>query len=140
MSGVNPSSFDMPHSGYVQQGPRRGLSCLTMALMFFGSSAFLLIVVCAGAAVILSRAPQASAAASQPFKLDDVPLPVFPERGAATDVAPGVLKREISLGNASGYYSTSGHGGKVFLYLPAGKLRLKSLPCILITGAGSNLL
>jgi dienelactone hydrolase len=71
-----------------------------------------------------------------------VPIPNFPERVTATEIAPGVLKREISLGDGDGdgYYSTPGHGGKLLLYVPLGRLRPKSVPCVLITGAGSNLL
>jgi dienelactone hydrolase len=111
-----------------------------MALIFFGGSALVLVLVCAGSGVIFSSPPKASATASQPFKFDDVPLPVFPQRGAASEVAPGVLKREILLGEGDGYYSTPGHGGKLIVYVPLGKLRPKSIPCVLITGAGSNLL
>src|SRR6478609_117506 len=139
MSYGTPSPFDMPHGGYIRQRPR-GVSCLTMALIFFGGSAVLLVLVCAGAAVILPRAPEASPAASQPFTFDDVPVPKFPEPVATTEIARGVWKREISLGDEGGYYSTPGHGGKLVVFVPLGKLRPKSIPCVLITGAGSNLL
>src|SRR5438874_6285625 len=136
----SPSPFDIPHGGYVRQHPRGGLSCLAMALIFFGASALLLVLVCAGAAVTLSRPPKASPSASQPLTFDDVPVPSFPERVAATEIARGVWKREISLGERDGYNATPGQGGKLILYVPLGKLRPKSIPCVLITGAGSNLL
>src|SRR3954454_12371671 len=139
MSYGTPSPFDVPHSGYVRPRPR-GMSCLTMALIFCGASALLLVLVCAGAAVRLSPSPNSSPSASQPFTFDDVPVPSFPERVAQTEIARGVWKRAISLGNSDGYYSTPGHGGKLVLYVPLGKLRPKSIPCVLITGAGSNLL
>src|SRR5947207_9848545 len=130
MSYGTPSPFDVPHSVFVRQRPR-GMSCLPMALVFFGGTALLLVLVCAGAAVTLSRPPKASPAASQPFTLDDVPVPNFPDRVAATEIARGVWKREISLGDSDGYYSTSGQGGKLILYVPLGKLRPKSIPCVL---------
>jgi len=139
MSYGTPSPFDVPRSGYVRQRPR-GLSCVTMALIFFGGSALLLVLICAGAAFTFSHPPKASPAASEPFTFADVPAPEFPDRVTATQIAPGVWKREISLGDDDGYYSTPGHGGKLVLYVPLGKLRPKSIPCVLITGAGSNLL
>jgi dienelactone hydrolase len=111
-----------------------------MALVFFGGSVALLAIVCGVMVVTLSRAPQASAAASQPFKFANVSLPDFPDRGPPAEVTPGILKHEISLGDSDGYYKAPGHGGRLMLYLPAGDHSPKSLPCILITGAGSNLL
>jgi dienelactone hydrolase len=36
--------------------------------------------------------------------------------------------------------SQPGHGGKLWLYLPGGQHAPKSLPCVLIAGAGSNLI
>src|SRR5947199_10246651 len=126
MSHGSPSPFDVPHSGYVHQRPR-GMSCLPFALIFFGASALLLVLVCAGAAVTLSRPPKASPSASQPFTFDDVPVPSFPERVAATEIARGVWKREISLGNSDGHYSTAGQGGKLIPYVPLGKLRPRSI-------------
>src|SRR5436305_10743764 len=105
MSYGTPSPFDVPHGGYVRQRPR-GISCVTSALIFFGASALLLVLVCAGAAVTLSRPPKASPSASQPFTFDDVPVPSFPERVAQTEIARGVWKRAISLGDSDGYYST----------------------------------
>jgi len=116
------------------------LSCVTMALIFFGGAALLLVLLCAGAAITLSNPPKASPEASQPFTFDEVPIPDFPERVTATEIARGVSKREVSLGESDGYYSTPGHGGKLIVYVPLGRLRPKSVPCVLITGAGSNLL
>jgi dienelactone hydrolase len=139
MSYGTPSPFDVPHSGYVHQKPQ-GVSCVTMALIFFGGSALVLVLVCGGAAVFLLRPPKASPAAIESFTFDDVPVPNFPDRAAATEIAPGVWKREISLGENDGYYDTPGHGGKLVVYVPLGRLRPKSIPCVLITAAGSNLL
>jgi hypothetical protein len=112
MSYGTPSPFDVPHSGYVHQKPQ-GVSCVTMALIFFGGSALVLVLVCGGAAVFLLRPPKASPTAIESFTFDDVPVPNFPDRAAATEIAPGVWKREISLGENDGYYDTPGHGGKL---------------------------
>jgi dienelactone hydrolase len=120
--------------------PRRGPSCLLIALFLLGGSAILLGLVCCGGVMVLSKPPQASAAAKEPLKLDDIPLPVFPDRGDPTEVAPRVLKYQVSLGESGGYYDVAGIGGKLLVYLPAGDHKPKSLPCILLTGAGSNLL
>ena len=68
-------------------------------------------------------------------------MPVFPQRAPATQIEPGVMFSEIHLGRgqATGQ-GQSGHGGKLWLYLPSGEHAPGSLPCILITAAGSNLI
>ncbi len=65
-------------------------------------------------------------------------LPNFPDPGPAREVEPGIMLREVTLGPALG--AAPGHGGKLWLYTPPGDHAEKSLPCVLITGAGSNLL
>src|SRR4051812_50109258 len=120
MSYGTPSPFDVPHSGYVRQRPR-GMSCLTMALIFFGGSALLLVLICAGAAVTLSRPPQASPSASEPFTYEEGPVPDFPERVAAEGIGRGVLKRGGSLGGSDGFYSPPRHGGKIGVLVAIGK-------------------
>ena len=68
-------------------------------------------------------------------------LPNFPEPGPAREVEPGIMLREVTLGPARpAFGATPGHGGKLWLYTPTGDHAAKSLPCVLITGAGSNLL
>lgn len=67
-------------------------------------------------------------------------LPNFPEPGPAVEIAPGVMLREVKLGVARPPLgSPPGHGGKLWLYLPQGEHAPRSLPCILIAGAGSDL-
>src|SRR5882724_7797865 len=112
-----------PQGGFYPQPPEpsRGPSCLLIALLIFGGGALILGLVCCGGVMVLSKPPQASAAARQPLKLDDVPMPVFPERGEMTEVAPRVLKDEVSLGESGGYYDVAGIGGKLLVYLPAGQ-------------------
>lgn len=68
-------------------------------------------------------------------------LPNFPEPGPAREIEPGVMLREVTLGPPRTPIGTPpGFGGKLWLYLPSGEHAPRSLPCVLITGAGSNLL
>jgi dipeptidyl aminopeptidase/acylaminoacyl peptidase len=139
----NPNDFTPQHpGGFYPQPPqaKRGPSCLMIALLILGGGGALLCLICCGGITVLSRTPQASAKASQPFSLDEVPMPAFPERGEASPVAPRVIRYEVSLGESGGYYTVPGVGGKLLIYLPEGRHKPKSLACILITGAGSNLL
>jgi dienelactone hydrolase len=82
---------------------------------------------------------------NRPFDLSKIQagpirLPRFPEPGPAVEIEPGVMLREVKLGPAKPPLgSPPGHGGKLWLYLPAGEHAPKSLPCILIAGAGSDL-
>ncbi len=66
-----------------------------------------------------------------------LPLPPFPDRGPGREIEPGVIYHEIVLGPPS---APPGQGGKLGLYLPSGEHAEGSLPCILITTAGTNLL
>jgi dienelactone hydrolase/DNA-directed RNA polymerase subunit RPC12/RpoP len=67
-------------------------------------------------------------------------LPRFADRSPGREIEPGVLFSEIRLGPPRTPPGTPpGFGGKLWLYLPAGEHPAKSLPCILITGAGSTL-
>src|SRR5262245_19219996 len=131
-----------PQGNFYPRPPEvsRGPSCLLIVLMLMGGCALVLAVACCGSVMYFAKAPQASAAAKVPFKLDEVPVPAFPQRGEATEAAPRVLRYDLSLGESGGFYDTPGQGGKLQLYLPAGDHQPKSLPCVLIPGAGSNLL
>jgi dienelactone hydrolase len=67
-------------------------------------------------------------------------LPKFPDPGPAREIEAGITLREIRLGPPDpipgGF---PGHCGRLWLYLPAGNHPAKSLPCILIAGAGATL-
>ena len=68
-------------------------------------------------------------------------MPALPPPSAAKEIEPGVMFSEIKLGtNQPAGTLQPGHGGKIWLYLPAGEHAPKSLPCILIAAAGSNLI
>ncbi|WP_165223411.1 dienelactone hydrolase family protein [Aquisphaera insulae] len=73
--------------------------------------------------------------------LTDWTLPSFGEPTAAVDIEPGILFREIPILTPPGEAEPRpGHRGKLWLYLPGGEHAPHSLPCVLITGAGSKLI
>jgi dienelactone hydrolase len=84
------------------------------------------------------------AAATAPVKPADlagpIALPPLPELGPAEELEPGVLFHEVTLGTDDPCPAVPGHRGVLWLYLPAGEHAPGSLPCVLITGAGSNLI
>src|SRR5262245_41130600 len=102
-----PQGFGQPQ-GYGQQPPggfyppppqpRRGPSCLTVFLFLFGCAAGVAGLACCGGVAMLANPPEASAAASEPFTFDDVPVPKLPGPGQGKEVSPGVLQFEYSLG------------------------------------------
>jgi dienelactone hydrolase/DNA-directed RNA polymerase subunit RPC12/RpoP len=73
-------------------------------------------------------------------------MPVLPEPGTGVLLEPGIRLLEVRLPGAATLPgagpapSMPGHSGKLWLYLPEGDLAPKSLPCIVIAGAGSNLI
>jgi dienelactone hydrolase len=68
-------------------------------------------------------------------------MPVLPAPGEGVEIEPGVWLHEVELRGGGGPGGKlPGHSGKLWLYLPDGDHDPKSLPCILIAGAGSNLI
>jgi acetyl esterase/lipase len=68
-------------------------------------------------------------------------MPPLSQPAAGAEIEPGVLFSEVSIqpGSAAGQ-PQPGHRGKLWRYLPKGQHPAGSLPCILIAGAGSNLI
>lgn len=139
----NSGSYQPPGGGFYPPPPqpKKGGSSLWIVLGILGMGAALLFVVCCGGLIWVARPPVASAAAKKPFQFADVPPPNFPAFEDPDTVEPGVQKYVIELGDDDdGDYDPPGHGGVMWLYLPAGRHGPKSLPCILIAPAGSTLL
>jgi len=68
-------------------------------------------------------------------------MPVLPDPGPGIELEPGIRFHEVTIGSGAGGPDTlPGHRGKLWLYLPAGNHAPRSLPAILIAGAGSNLI
>lgn len=134
-------------AGYTpppQQPPRRsGPSKLWIILAAIGGGGLLLALVCCGLIASFFSTPTASAAARQPFSVAEVPVQIDEAKVETDpDYEPGVTQKIVSLaaGQEGGYYDTPGKGGLLYVWLPTGQHPPKSLPCVLITGAGSDLL
>jgi acetyl esterase/lipase len=84
--------------------------------------------------LMLARTNQANAANTE------YPLPQFAPLDAGREIAPGIIFHEIRLGNGPAKDSVPGQTGKLWIYLPAGDHAAKSLPCLFIAPAGSNLI
>lgn len=67
-------------------------------------------------------------------------MPVLPQLGPWHEIEPGIQFQEVRLPSRAGPMTLAGHSGKIWVYLPAGEQAPASLPCVLITGAGSTLL
>jgi dienelactone hydrolase/DNA-directed RNA polymerase subunit RPC12/RpoP len=68
-------------------------------------------------------------------------MPSFSRPSEPIEIVQGVTFQQITiLGNASGGQLPPGHRGTLWLYLPVGSRTEHSLPCVLITGAGSRLI
>lgn len=68
-----------------------------------------------------------------------IALPNFPDPGPAREIEPGIAFREVDLGPPRPG-APPGWSGKIWIYTPSGDHAPRSLPCILIAGAGSNLI
>jgi dienelactone hydrolase len=73
-------------------------------------------------------------------KVGPITPPKFPDAGAGVVLEPGVRLHEVRLGPPDVAPESPGHRGKLWLYLPDGKHPSKALSCVLIAGAGSNLI
>lgn len=95
---------------------------------------------CFGGAFLLGVSQGAQGA--QPFAPQAVAVPAFPTgRGAAEELPGRVARHEVSLGSGrAGYYDPPGHGGRLWVYLPAGFAAAGkgSLPCVLVAPAGTS--
>ncbi len=90
--------------------------------------------------VLEEPAPRVATPAKSVAKKDQIKLPRFPEPGPAREIEPGITFREVRLGPPDPVPGgLPGHCGRLWLYLPAGEHPAKSLPCILMAGAGATL-
>ena len=123
--------------------PSSGSGCLWTLAAVLGVGGLALVLCCGAFMWFVTSTPRASAAASQPWKVAAIAPPAFPDRGAPQNLGPekgNVNLYTIRLGPTGGYYQPPGHGGTMYLYLPPGQHPVGSLPCVLITGAGTTLL
>ena len=83
--------------------------------------------------------PQPAVANPEPNLNPGIAIQQFPEPSAPREIEPGVTFQELVLGTP-GQVAAAGWTGKIWIYLPVGEHDARSLPCVLIAPAGSNLL
>ncbi|WP_435018054.1 alpha/beta hydrolase family protein [Tundrisphaera sp. TA3] len=66
-----------------------------------------------------------------------IALPSFPDPGPPREIEPGVMVREVRFVDP---IDAPGHSGRLWVYTPAGDHPPRSLPCVLIAPAGSDLI
>lgn len=137
-----PGQGPLYSSQFYPPPPRpSGPNWLLIILGVMGGGVLLVGLACCGGVAFLAQPPKASAQAKVPFSVAEIPPPFFPERGAAEEYQPEIIRHTVMLGGQTGgYYSAPGHGGYLYVYLPPGEHAPASLPCVLICGAGSDLL
>ena len=133
--GFAPSSVAQPTTG----GRTSGKKVLWIVLAIVGGGFGLMVLVCCGSIAYLSSTPTGSATAKQPFNIGSAPIPQFPHRGQPNQIFDAIDHYYVQLGDGSGYGIPQGHNTGLNLYLPAGEHAPGSLPCVLITGAGTPL-
>lgn len=94
---------------------------------------------------VAGPAPAPGGPAPAPAASFDGPiaLPAFPNPGPARPVAAGVEVREVVFGlsgQAIPPGTAPGHAGKLWVYTPPGDHPARSLPCVFIAPAGTNLI
>lgn len=124
-------------TGYPQQAPPKRLSWLWIVLGILGGGSLLVVLLCAGTIFWMTRVPRGSSASRNLNKYDSIPVPTFADRSESEpfQVAAGVSRIVIPLGEQGGYYSTPGMGGMIWVYLPAGEHAMGSLPCVLMAAS-----
>ncbi|QDU27589.1 Alpha/beta hydrolase family protein [Anatilimnocola aggregata] len=166
----NYTGQNFPSQSYPPQRPKHagsGLKTLLIILGVIGSLLGLMFVSCCGGLVYLAQPQKPSSAASQLFDLSLVPIPTLltlppPKKKFHVHPKPKTIgtrividtfrKRSFAIPNpfqgeanfsavsVGENSSTPGHSGKICVYLPLGEHAPRTLPAVLITVAGTNLL
>lgn len=113
---------------------------LWIVLDSVGGVMLLLFSICCGGLLWFSSFPDVPATASEPLDNSSIPLPPLPELAPAVAVAPGVTRSEVVFGDGSGIGQPPGTNSRLWVYLPQNATDPGSLPCVLITAAGSTML
>lgn len=130
-----------PASSWGRVGKTAGF--IVLGLLIVGRAYTLVRSVAPKPPMTPERARQAMQADMARFATGPIALPRFPDLGAGVQRPPGVMFHEVVFGPASSAQpldAMPGQGGKLWVYLPTGPHAPRSLPCVLIAGAGSNLL
>lgn len=110
-----------------------------------------LLVCCGGISLVVMKVRQVVVEASKPdidlgdptqlFPLGDVPLPQFPPLGPAAPVGRSDVQLHfVDFGSIPANGEQPGMRMKMRVYVPVGQHAERSLPCVLVAPAGTNLL
>lgn len=134
MPGLSDSQINPPIA------TKKSNKTLWIVLGSLGGVMLVLFGICCGGLLWFSTFPSVPATASQPLDNASIPLPPLPEPGPAAMIAPGVMRSEVVWGNGTGIGQPPGADSRLWVYLPASATEPGSLPCVLITAAGSTML
>jgi dienelactone hydrolase len=85
-----------------------------------------------------SSAPEEPSVRRPPRTNVQITSPAFPDLGPSVVQEGGILLHEVRLGPDNTAPKNPGHRGRLWIYLPPGDHAEKSLPCILMAGAGDD--
>lgn len=115
-----------------------------LILGIVGGGFLLCFLGCCGFGAYALSWPSVGPQAKQPFDVSGVPVPNFPARASSefepvedSDVTMAIYELD---GGDSGIYAIPGHGGEIDVILPKGEHSPGSLPCVVITAAGANMM
>lgn len=130
------------HTG--RRSPKAGSSrMMKWIAVALGGAGTLVLLCCGGVYYLfsLTNPPPASPQASEPFPMETVKIPSFPELGAPQVVPETeVSVYQVDLGPANPGNAQPAARMQLRVYLPAGEHRAGSLGCVLIGPAGTNLM
>lgn len=137
------SQFPSPNFDYSIAGntpPRKKSNAIWIVLGIIGGCCLMVIAMCCGVGLWLSSFPSVPASATQPFEIANHPAPAFPKAEPSKSY-PNIAERyEVTLGDGSGYGIPAGVNARIWIYKPKGNIKPKSIPCVLICGAGTTLM
>jgi len=149
--GDRPPQRSSSRRGPAPAGPRRsatprktGLSRTQKGLAIgAGVIGFVLLACCGGIyyVVSLTKPPPASAQASEPFPVETLKVPAFPELPVPQTIPQtNVALYHVDFGAANPAGTQPASRMRLRVYVPAGEHREHSLGCVLVGPAGTNLL
>jgi dienelactone hydrolase len=123
---------------------RTGLSGTQKWLAGIAAVVGLVLLVCGGGVyylMSLTKLPPASAQASEPFPVETLKIPAFPELPAPQTVPQSnVALYHVDLGTANPASTQPAARTRLRVYVPTGEHAEHSLGCVLVGPAGTNLL
>src|SRR5262245_58731656 len=132
-----------PARGGAKPG-RSGMSRTQTGLVIGGAVIGCVLLACCGGVFFLSslmKPPTASAQAGEPFPVETLRAPVFPELPAPQALPQsGVALYQVDLGAANPGSTQPATRMRMRVYLPPGDHAERSLGCVIVAPAGTNML